>query len=395
MTDFEFLMLVLTALYLSECCLWVRRSAVVFRTIFRRRCAVTRPPSGLGSPQGGLVFLNPLPPFGAAFVCHPWPVSLAAEGAYSYVAQTVHPEGRLDQTARCIPIEDLANATSASGAVYVQEQPFVHLGDPEAAAHYARVLRFLSAIPWAQRDTAIRSELATATDTQAITWRVTTYRRATWSLRLWCHLMFAIVFVGFPAIVRFHQARVFWPWLVVLFVVCLGAILRGFYKAHRQLMPFAVEERWRSLAIMILTPTAAIRACDRLSRCLLAAYHPLAVAMVLCPEQELRAFGRRVLLDVKHPLQPVCPEDAGPGRSIEASFRAALAAALDALVVRAGYDPAVWTEPPRAEDPSSLSYCPRCDAEYILEEGLCHRCGGVPLQSFSPKQRDNTIRETS
>lgn len=382
MTDFGILMLALAALYLSECCLWIRRSAVVFRTCFLRRYGVTQPPAGLGSLEGGLVFLNPLPPFGAAFVCHPWPVSLAIEGAYSYVAQTVCPEGRLDQTARHIPMEGLAQASSVSGTVYVQDRPFFHLGDPEAAGHYARVLRFLSEIPSAQREAAIRNELATATDTRAIAWRIATYHRATWNLRFWCHVMFVIVFLGFPGVVGFHQVRVFWPCLVAGFAVCLGAILRGFYKAHVQLMPFASGERWRSLAIMILTPTAAIRACDRLSRSLLATYHPLAVATVLCPPEKLHTFGRRVLLDVRHPLQPVCPDTVGPGCSIEAAFRTALALTLDYVVVRAGYDPALWTKPPLPEDPSAVSYCPRCDTEYVLEAGICHRCGGIPLRRF-------------
>ena len=58
----------------------------------------------------------------------------------------------------------------------------------------------------------------------------------------------------------------------------MAAIATLFYRAHKRLLPGATVRRWKSFAILLLTPTAAVRGFDALSRDVLGLHDPLACA---------------------------------------------------------------------------------------------------------------------
>ena len=59
--------------------------------------------------------------------------------------------------------------------------------------------------------------------------------------------------------------------------------------------------------VMILAHPVAVRAEDTVTRDLIATYHPLAVAQVICPRSTFLRFARRILRDAQFPILPVCP----------------------------------------------------------------------------------------
>src|SRR5260370_39990637 len=80
-----------------------------------------------------------------------------------------------------------------------------------------------------------------------------------------------------------------------------------FRRAHRALFPDASAERFTPFVTMLLAPPTAIRAHDLLSRHLLGAFHPLAVAQGLCSPARFEELARRTLLDLRCPMLPLCP----------------------------------------------------------------------------------------
>jgi hypothetical protein len=113
-------------------------------------------------------------------------------------------------------------------------------------------------------------------------------------------------------------------------------------------------------------------------------FHPLAAARVLLPQDTFRTFARRCLLDVRHPINPACPDEDPQRRATEEWFRARLATAFARFLRDQGVDPENLVQPPVPEEEISRSFCPRCDREHLIEEGECSACH-LPLQLFAPK----------
>lgn len=379
MGDLESLILLLCALYLSECCLIVRRGFVALRLHLPGRGGVAHP-TWVGNQLGGLVFNNPLPPLGATFVCGQWPISLSEDAAYAYVAQVINPGLRPDRpNPRLVRFNEIHTIAHDTGTIYVNDLPFIDLGDPNAAAHYAALLTRLWRLPREKRSAGIDAALIESTRTHSIKRRLQQFRlRARW-LRVWCHLVFVALLVYLPATIWAPRLRHYWLEFLLVLLFCLINVWMSFYGAHKRLYPEDSVRRWKALTTMLLMPTAAVRACDALGRSLLARYHALAAAAVLCDRAAFADFARRTLLDLEHPLAPACPSEDPEHREIEQSFRRRLRKQLADVATAAGFQPAALTAPPQCDDPACVAFCPRCDTLYVVPGGVCTDCGGIPL----------------
>jgi hypothetical protein len=141
MTDFQLLVLILSLIYLSDCCLWVRRGSVVFRSIGTGRYTVVHPSRLWGNDRGGAgVPQSAAPIFGSCFVCHTWPVSLTPLAMYSFVAQCTDPAGRATQRRSFFRFSDVRGIWQSDCNVMVNGEPFLKLPDETRASYYAKIL---------------------------------------------------------------------------------------------------------------------------------------------------------------------------------------------------------------------------------------------------------------
>src|SRR6266700_1553769 len=98
MGDLEGLLLVVAAIYLAECVVWVPRGAVVFNRYWIKTWRLLHPSAVIGNERGGLFLANPLPPFGTVLVSPLF--MLSPEAAYSYTSACINPNWRPVQLAR-------------------------------------------------------------------------------------------------------------------------------------------------------------------------------------------------------------------------------------------------------------------------------------------------------
>jgi hypothetical protein len=131
----------------------------------------------------------------------------------------------------------------------------------------------------------------------------------------------------------------------------------------------------------VMTPTACVRAAGLLAEEALTGYEPLAVAAALLHPAEFRQFARRTLLDLQMPLQPACPAADSDAEQVERIFRLRFMAKIKAHINSLGIEPGQLTSPPSGLDPECRSYCTRCQTGYLVAQGACHSCGGIPLQT--------------
>src|SRR5262249_37546141 len=98
--------------------------------------------------------------------------------------------------------------------------------------------------------------------------------RARW-LRVLVNLQFAFLFLAAPLLFAWTGTGILWR--ALLFLLGLSALIAlEFWGAHRKLYPEAGSTRLKAVVTIVLSPVAAIRACDVLARDLLIGCHPLA-----------------------------------------------------------------------------------------------------------------------
>ena len=378
MSSIAEIFVVLATLYAFECSAWVPRSALALRAVGRtlRRA---RPSPVIGSPYAGVVVLQPLPWFGALFVSEAWPVALAPEG----LATREPLELDLRQRRPFQPLawrwEELGPFTARERNVFAGEQLVASLGTPRAARCLAEVLATVAEAPQPGRAAEIERQLAHSFATSAFERRSREFERVSHSLRAWCTAVFLWFALVCPAFAFGVGLALTWPYLLAGIVLLQVATVWTLRRAFRELLPDCDEERGRATLALALSPVAAARAVDTLSRPLLAGLQPLACTATLARE-ERDELARAAFVDALHPRQI---DDAPPlALEIDAWYRARLASALRKCATELSIDAATLLAPPPA-DSGERSWCPRCRTRFDTPPATCFDCS-VPTLPLAP-----------
>ena len=382
MNDLELFLLVLFALYLSECFNLIPRDAVALVAPFGGRWRAVFPSSMLGSEKTGAVLGNPVPPLGRMVFCQQWPFSVSPDSVYAYAALTLNPDGRMERAGKAWPFPAIRRVTSSEKHVRVNGEQLVRAATAPQAAAWANLLGSLSGLPQADRAAAIDRALDSSFDADAVSARVREWLERERFLRLLCNGLFLYLVVLLPVVAFTAGLWLTWPWLLLVLIAFMAAISVVFSRAHRVLYPGARGEKLYALCLIGVVPTIAIRACDYLSRHLLTGRHPLAAARALCTDADFRALARRAVLDARHPILPVCPAGDEVARSAESWFRERYTAAMERFLTGCGVAIEELIAPPVPRDETSRAYCPRCESEFTGTGGVCGACGGIPVQAF-------------
>lgn len=383
MTDSQQFLLVLVLIYLSECLGWLSLHCVAFVSWGGESWSWTRPGRWFGNRIAGLL-PKPFLPTGLSIVCPLWPLSVSPQGAVSNVSTAFDLPFRPEQPWDYLAFGDMQSVVAVEKDVQVNGKSFCRAGTASLAEHLARTLRTCRDAAPAERAEKIDAALAAAFDTAAIRARLDELR---WQLP-----MASFCSVGLAAWVFFVGPLVVWlfgwhpAWIVLLLGLLADGLLAAgaFAAAHRALypepqFPGATSRRRTAVAVMLLNPLAAMRGRDLLSRDLLATFHPLAAAQVLCDEPAFRDLARRVLIDLRHPLLPLCHNPAPSAIETEAWFRDRQLGAVERFLRSAGIDLEELVRAEAPAGPDCRTYCPRCRSQFILESGQCEACGGLTL----------------
>jgi hypothetical protein len=164
----------------------------------------------------------------------------------------------------------------------------------------------------------------------------------------------------------------------VMFLVVQIAVM--FYRAHQKLFSSEREERIQNVIKMVLCPPVAIRSTDLLSKEVLADYSPTLVATMLSPAMA-QQFVRAYILDLQNPLKHEEPDETAT-EIITWAADEQLKFCLEHINRNGKISSEVLLAPPEQSE-DSMSYCPRCRCQFIVESGACPDCPGVRLLAFS------------
>jgi hypothetical protein len=382
MSDVQWLFLVLAVLYGWECACWVRRGSVVFSTWLGRRWRAWNPGRLVGNQQGGFVFAAALPPLGTLLISSQSPLSLSPNGVLAYVATIINPGWRPAQTETFFLLDEIREITIRGRKVLVNGAVLLTAASVGLAHNLASELRRLVKLSPSQREATIEELVHATLDTEAVEQRRLQLGKLSRRVRWLGNTLFIYLFLFAPGLIWQLGFKLSWLGLVGGLFVLTTATAVLFYRAHRTLYPQAGDERFTHTLTIALAPMTTIRAHDALSRPMFETFHPLALAKAFLSKSEFRDFARRVLLDLRHPAEPVCSNANPAARATELYARTALKQSVEELLKKNGFEPDELCRPPTPTDESCRAYCPRCNAQFTTPAGNCVDCGGLALESF-------------
>ncbi len=384
MTDEVLFFILLGFLYLLECHFLLHRHSVAFRSSAGGRCGISLPGSHAGS-RDRAIHLYPLfPPLRPVFFSHILPVSLSPRGILAYVSQTLAETGRPRQSGRALAFEEIRSVRTGEADLIVNDCVFVSCRDGEQASLIAETVDLLRKNPEEKRQGILDDLLVSMLDAEKVKETVAEYRIRSDDLRIVGNAAFLLIFVFFPAMTigkgfGFALLAALVPFLVIAPLLCYF-----FLPLHRRYMSGGKVARILHIVRLILWPLSAIRAADPTAHSLLSRFHPVAVALALCPRSAAVEFIRKILRDLRHPISPDL--DGGLARSIERDWRDQLIRVVGEKASNAGMGEMEGERSPSVSDPSMVSYCPRCHARFTSPLADCPDCPGVsPVPAVGPE----------
>ena len=383
MSDAGSLLIILCAIYLSECCQWLRVDTVLVCNPWLLGWRVKYPQGVFGNEQNRLICGSVFPPLGPAFVAQWWPISVSPEAIFAYTPQAVNPQTLPSHSKQLIKIADIREISVRESELIINGECIVNFCSPQLAWSFAKLIRKLESAEESERGRVVDRALDRALKSRAVQLRYRVTAKRTNLLWLLCNLLW-VYLVGISLLLIYSSsARLLWPsWLMILLILVaqtiweFRSVSRRLYRRH--------PKQWRAHGLMMaLSPLGAIRGFDFASRYALSTFHPLAVAQSLCRPNVSRQIARHVLLDLKYPLSQLDAKLPVLQAATVSWFQEHLEAAVQRSFVRAGISADELLTPPDAEGADCISYCPRCHAQYVLAEGVCEPCQNIRLRPFT------------
>lgn len=377
------LLLVLVLLYLSECVIWVKRQSVAFMAGLGGTGRIAFPHPWLGNANGGLLFLNPLPPAGKVFLSHLTPISISPTGICAFNLQTLSSGARSAiQTGRFLSFSKIKQAGIDGAYLLVNKERFAKCATAGQARKLSTLIESMAKASPANREVFARSWIVKQFDVNEAATRLREGKRSINLIQGVGWAFFVFLFVLAPILVTLAGLLQVLLLLAILMLIAAIRIATLFFSVHKKLYPEEKSERLEGTVKMILCPPASMRAADILTRNMLAEFSPIVLADLLTGNRG-RQFVRAFVLDLQYPLKHEVLDE-----TARATINWAAAEQLKSCLayVNSGrFRDAETLLAPVQREGNSLSYCPRCGCQFVVHSVDCPDCPGVELVAFSDR----------
>lgn len=375
------LLLVLVLLYLSECVIWMKRQSVAFIAASGGRGRIAFPHSWLGNANGGILFLNPLPPAGKVFLSHLTPISISPSGICAFNLQTLSSGARsASQTGRFLSFSKVKQTGIDGPYLLMNKEKFVKCATAGQARKLSKLIDTMVKASPAKREALAKSWVAKQFAVKEAATRLREGKKAINLIQTMGWSLFLFLFALAPILVTMAGLLQVLIMIAIVMLVAAISIAVLFSRAHKKLYPEEKSERLESLVKMILCPPASIRAADILTRNMLAEFSPIVLADLLTGNRG-RQFVRAFVLDLQYPLKHEVLEESARS-TINWAAAEQLKASL-AYLNSGRFENAEALLAPAEREGNSLSYCPRCGCQFVVHSVDCTDCPGVELVAFS------------
>lgn len=376
MSDGQSLLLVLAAIYLFECFLWLRKQSIAFVAPWCRQFKTAT--GSLGNATGGILLVNPLPPLGSVYASHLAPLSVSPTGVCAFNLQALPLVGRPPQSGRYISFSEIEAATTDGANLLVNKQHFIKCATSGQAKDFAELLARTAKASSSERERMLKAHAAGQFAVDEAAKILREGKKVITPIRWMCSVLLVFLFVVAPVLVTFFGlSRLLIPLagVMILFSVQISLM---FHFARRSLYPG--EPRWDQTLTMMLCPPVSIRASDLLTRELLSRYSPVVLASLL-PGARSHQFIRSFILDLQHPMKHEVADESAV-ETVKWAAAQQLHFCLQHIRKAGGLKPRELLAPLQAQG-NAVTHCPRCECQFTINSGECPDCPGVALVGFS------------
>jgi len=334
-----------------------------------------------GNDKGGFSIANPLPPLGTVFFCSLLPVSFSNTHICSQISQTLINDIKIEKDAKLIKYDEIKSVSVIDKDVFINWEMFVKCCASTQAIFIKDILLKLILLKDEQLENEIKIIIQETFDIETAKQKIEAYNSKSYMLRACCNLLFIYIFLIVPLLIYFYGTiKLFVSLLIIMYLLSISVSVI-FYSIHKIFYPTEKGERMVDVVKMVIFPPTAIRAHDFISLNLLINYHPLTVAKILCDTINFSCFSKNVLIDLKYSL--VNNFENEQTTLINKWHKHNLRKHVDAFLYNNNVDVRNLLAAPLQENPSCKSYCPRCEAQYTLQQGSCSTCGSIALIPFN------------
>ena len=232
MADWLALFAAAAALYLLECCAWVKAATTVcYRTPWQSRVwRVARGSDLPGNHRGGIAFVSPLRVSGSVTVPGDWPISISPEGVANIAATTTYVA---TSASRHIAFDSIKTVSRHLNQLLINGNAFAEASSAALAEHLVQLLRRLREQPVRRRASTIRSAVNDVFDRKAAekAWSAAQSRGR--GLAPWGAVLGALIFGLSPLVIMTYGPVRTWKLLLALVLALAVAIAIIFFRHYR------------------------------------------------------------------------------------------------------------------------------------------------------------------
>lgn len=368
MTEFIALYLVVSAIYLFDCVIWVREGTVLFLRSWSK-WHISKSSMHFGALSRHACLGRVLPPLTGAVLTRTWCFEVSPEGVQSLRDQPIF-----------ISFEELKSIRADGTRVLCNDKLLAAVDSEVHALRLAQFIQCLKSLEPARRQQAILKEFSKNLNVGTAKRRITRLLLASCRMRWECNALFVTLFVGSPVIVWRLGLLSAWLPLVLLIFLLVADITRRFAHLHSVFYPRQTALRRKAAVTMLLSPMAALRAVDALFRDIVVNFDPLAVVEILLEQSERQRVREKLLREAFFPLCESIPEM--PHGDAHNWFVGEWRNYLERFVTGQTSDLGRILECPDKQADDCMVYCPRCLAQFTQAVDTCPDCGRSPLQEF-------------
>ena len=362
---------VLFLIYLLQCFVLSPSGTTVFLVDSPYAGRLLRRSWRIGANDSRLFLLNP-------FLCFRYPMFVIGHPFLFIMDSFGEPVGisplnlrEKSSSESTLGLSESVQFTSHLKQLLANNRPIALLPSSRAANLLSRFLNKLRSTPPNRRARLVSRDIDRMLTVDSIKQRLQLFSDKTAILSSLCFSLFLYVFLLAPTAVYKSGLRITWPILLAILFLLSFAIVWNFRRASRSLYPERIEGGLPHLVAIALSPLAAIRAVDQLAFSLLEEFHPVAVARVVLPQSDFLKFAEFELRRVKFLTRDKVLEKH-----------------LVRFLGEQGVNPQSVLAPPIPDSLQSRSFCPACLTQFVIQEGTCLDCGGLPLHPLSQSKRD-------
>jgi hypothetical protein len=394
LSDVALIYLVLVALYVFESLAWTRAGCTSFASYFGRFASPTQCRKLIGNDSGAINTFGPAT-FDATIMAESCPISISSNGIVGFSAATPIAGDRPFATEATCEWEEIQSIRRVDREFWLNDRLICRTGSMASAKDLWETLCTFAKVGVDNRADAIDRFIDQQLDVGIVKQRIKNWQASARRLRLFSTLLWAWIFV--VGVIRYQGwvPAISGPETLVGFLACLFIIWWTTcllqFMTHRKLYPELRLNRAKHTFATLVSPAAAMRASDHLGRNLIGLRHPLAVAAVLLPKEQVSELAQHVLRDLLYPKLPDAPgsessiagSDSTAWAEVSESYRQATVAGLLRFCESNGLQVAGFDLPPLRTEVDALSYCPRCHQQFSALQATCTLCSNRKTTPFS------------